>query len=47
MSTLKDLFTTDYGLMSAGVIVFIIGMSIFLTRFVRRHMEEDARRAGR
>jgi hypothetical protein len=47
VSTLRDLFTTSYGLMSGAVIVFLIGMGVFMTRFVRRHMEEDARRAGR
>lgn len=27
-----NLFTTDYGLMSLGVIVFMIGMGIYLFR---------------
>jgi len=47
VSTFKDLLTTDYGLMSAGVIVFILGMAVFLARFVQRHMDEDERRARR
>jgi len=47
MSTLKDLFTTSYGLMSAGVIIFMLGMGVFMTLYVRQRMAEDAKRAHR
>lgn len=49
MHALRDFFSTDYGLMSAAGIAFMIGMGVFFTRFFLRHMKEDeeaARRAG-
>ncbi len=42
MKLVQDLLTSDVGLMSAGVIGFIIVMAIYLTFFVRRKMREDA-----
>lgn len=47
MHALKDLFTSDVGLMSAGVIVFMLGMGVFFVRYFLRHMKEDAERAER
>jgi hypothetical protein len=41
----KLLFTSDIGLMSLGVIAFVIVMAIWLFFFARKHMEEDGRRA--
>ncbi|HOA94066.1 MAG TPA: DUF3149 domain-containing protein [Quisquiliibacterium sp.] len=45
MSALDVLFSTDYGLMSVAVIVFMLGMGVFFTRFFLRKMEEDAAKA--
>lgn len=41
MHALKDLFTTDVGLMSLAGITFMLGMAVFFYRFVRRHVRED------
>jgi hypothetical protein len=41
MHALQDLFSTDYGLMSIGGIVFMIGMGVFFVRFFMKHMRED------
>lgn len=46
MKLLTDLFTTDYGLMSAIGIAFMIGMGFWFKAFFKRHMDEDAKRAG-
>jgi Protein of unknown function (DUF3149) len=45
MHALKDLFTTDVGLMSAGGIVFMLGMGVFFIRYFSRHIKEDAAKA--
>lgn len=45
MHALKDLFTTDVGLMSAAGIVFMLGMGVFFVRYFFRHMREDAAKA--
>ncbi len=42
MEAFKILFTTDVGLMSLAVIVFIIGMAVFFARHFARRMREDA-----
>jgi hypothetical protein len=47
MHALRDLFSTDYGLMSAAGIAFMLGMGVFFTRYISRHMREDAERAAR
>jgi hypothetical protein len=47
MHALRDFFSTDYGLMSAAVIVFTIGMGVFFSRFISRHIKEDAAAAER
>ena len=46
MKLLKDLFSTDYGLMSAAVIVFMLGMVVWFRMFFKRKMEESAKDAG-
>ena len=45
MDALRELFTIDIGLMSIGVIAFMLGMSVFFVRFFLRHMREDEARA--
>ena len=45
MHALKDLFTTDVGLMSIGGITFMLGMGVFFVRYFLRHIEQDAKRA--
>lgn len=47
MHALKDLFTTDVGLMSIGGIVFMLGMAVFFVRYFLTHMRDDAARAER
>ncbi|HUN91894.1 MAG TPA: DUF3149 domain-containing protein [Burkholderiaceae bacterium] len=47
MAALRDLLTTDYGLMSAAVIGFMLLMALFFVQFVRRHIAEEERRIGR
>ncbi len=44
MHALKDLFTSDVGLMSAAGIAFMLGMAVFYIRFFLRHMREDEAR---
>jgi uncharacterized membrane-anchored protein len=41
MKLLIDLFSTDYGLMSIAVVMFIIGMGIFFIRYFLSHMREE------
>lgn len=41
MKALQDFLSTDYGLMSLGVIAFMLGMGVFFVRFFVRHMHED------
>ncbi len=47
MHALQDFLTTDYGLMSAGVLVFTLGMGVFFARYMARHIREDGERAAR
>jgi hypothetical protein len=44
MQALKELFTTDVGLLSIGVIVFMLGMGGFYLRFFLQHMRQDEER---
>lgn len=46
MHALKDLFTTDVGLMSIGGIAFMLGMGAFYLRYFLRHMHDDEARAA-
>jgi hypothetical protein len=45
MKALIDFFTTDYGLLSAAVIAFMLGMGWFYVRYFIKHMHEDEARA--
>lgn len=47
MKMLTDLFSTDYGLMSAAVIAFMLGMAVWFVAFFKRKVDEDARNAGK
>lgn len=47
MAALNELLTTDVGLMSLGVIVFVVVIGAYFARFVTRHMREDAEAAAR
>jgi len=46
MHALRDLFTTDVGLMSIGGIAFMLGMGVFFLRYFLRHMHDDEARAA-
>ncbi len=46
MKLLSDLLSTDYGLMSAGVIAFILCMAVWFGVYFTRKMKEDAESAG-
>lgn len=41
------LFSTDHGLFSLFVIVFVIGMSVWFARFFSRKMREDQAQIGK
>jgi hypothetical protein len=43
MVALRELFGTDIGLLSLGVLVFIVGRPIFFVFWFPRKMAEDAR----
>ena len=45
MHALRDLFTSDVGLMSLGGIVFMLGMAVFFVRYFLKHIREDGERA--
>lgn len=44
MHAVKDLFTSDVGLMSVAGIAFMLGMAVFFVRYFIRHMQEDEAR---
>jgi hypothetical protein len=46
MKLLKDLFSTDYGLMSVAVIVITLGMAVWFGMFFKRKIDESAKDAG-
>lgn len=46
MKLLTDLFSSDYGLMSLAVIAIVIFMSAWFYAFFKRHIAEDAKKAG-
>ena len=41
MKALTDFFTTDYGLLSAGVIAVTLGMAAFYINYFLSHMRAD------
>lgn len=43
---IKDLFTSDVGLMSLAGILFMLGMGVFYVRYFVKHMHEDADKAA-
>jgi len=45
MQVLKELFSSDAGLMSAAGIAFMLGMGVFYVRYFLKHIREDAARA--
>lgn len=47
MQALTNFLTTDYGLMSLGVIAFTLVMGAYIGRFVARHIKEDTERHDR
>jgi hypothetical protein len=47
MHALRDFFTTDYGLLSAAGIAFMLGMGVFFLRYMSRHIREDTASAAR
>lgn len=47
MHALRDFLTTDYGLLSAAVIAFTLGMGVFFARYMARHIREDSEAAAR
>lgn len=47
MKAIVDLFSTDYGLMSLGVIAFVVVMGVWFHRFFKKKIEESARAAGK
>lgn len=46
MKAIVDLFSTDYGLFSLGVIVFVVFMGWWFSRFFARKIEESERQHG-
>lgn len=46
MILFQNLLMTDYGLLSLIVILFTIGMGWWMSRWVSRKMDEDARRGS-
>lgn len=44
MQALKELFTSDVGLLSLGTIAFILGMAVYFIRYFSKHMAEDEAR---
>lgn len=47
VKAIVDLFSTDYGLFSVGVITFTVFMGIWFSRFFKRKMQESAAQAER
>ncbi|MGB2832476.1 MAG: DUF3149 domain-containing protein [Methylotenera sp.] len=47
MKLLTNLLSTDYGLQSVAVIAFILGMVVWFAFYFKRHMDEDAKNAGK
>lgn len=45
MTAWKELIGSDVGLMSLGVLVFMLGMGAFFVRYFVSHMRDDTRRA--
>jgi Protein of unknown function (DUF3149) len=46
-AVLKELFTTDVGLMTVIGLTFMLGMGAFFVRYFLKHMREDGEAAAR
>ncbi|MBK7903288.1 MAG: DUF3149 domain-containing protein [Proteobacteria bacterium] len=46
MERFSLLFTTDYGLMSLGVILFIVVMGFYLSRKLKKLMNQEPGKEG-
>lgn len=46
MQALKELFTSDVGIMSLAVIAITLGMGVFYLLYFLRQIRGDAARAG-
>ena len=46
MKVVEDLFSTDCGLFSIGVIAFMLGMAVWFFRLFTRKMDESQRNQG-
>jgi hypothetical protein len=44
--TLKLLFTTDFGLLSLAVIVVVIGIGFYMSRHLKKLMNEEPGKEG-
>lgn len=44
MQLWKELLSSEVGLLSLAVIVFMLGMAAYYVRYFLRHMEEDSRK---
>ena len=47
MVALQELFTTDVGLLSLGVLLFIVGMAVWFGRFFQARIREEVEAAKR
>ncbi|WP_185970079.1 DUF3149 domain-containing protein [Tepidimonas alkaliphilus] len=47
MKAIIDLFSTDYGLMSLGVIAFMLGMGAFFIRLFTQKVNATSDRSSR
>jgi hypothetical protein len=47
MKLLTNLLSTDYGLLSLAVILFVLGMVAWFSVYFKRKMDEDAKSAGK
>lgn len=47
MEALKELFSTDIGLLSVFTIGFATFFVIYIYRYAKKHMEEDANNAAK
>lgn len=46
MKALQDFLSTDYGLMSLAVILFMLGMGAFFIRYFVQHVKADSAAAA-
>jgi len=47
MDAIRELFTTDIGLLSVFTIVFATVFVVYVYNFAKKHMEEDAKNAAK